>query len=276
MGNRHLFVLTDELLEAVGSIEDVDKIFLEMKAFDLAHLPYPEISITFNFKNMCLAVGMDEVSFNNLRDADAEMYRRRASGGEDLKVRSHFDSLRWTLDITSGSGDVTLTIEWPDGMVGWKSFAHAQVADALARLKRLSIYDAVTRNRGGQSEEVTNLVAFFTLGAVRTLIVSLATRNTLKRTTENKRAERGHGKAIFRRPGGDVDTVYISRTVLEPPAITAEHQGGTKIPHLRRGHQHTFLIGAGRTGRLVKWVSPMFVAADRAHLPPKPRTYVLH
>ena len=34
---------------------------------------------------------------------------------------------------------------------------------------------------------------------------------------------------------------------------------GTVRPHIRRAHWHTFLMGAGREKRILKWLPPTFV-----------------
>jgi hypothetical protein len=112
-------------------------------------------------------------------------------------------------------------------------------------------------------------LATICLDALTTLVLALATRNVVKRTTENKRINNKHkqSKPQFRGPQG---AIYLSSTVVEAPDAAdmdddpnhPAQEGTAKRPHMRRGHLHTVLHGVGRRERRVRWFPAVFVNAD--------------
>lgn len=93
----------------------------------------------------------------------------------------------------------------------------------------------------------------------RILLVLLATRNTVKRTTENKLAKLGIGTK---------KNPYRFVTELELPGIETLHEEGTsgtsskRRPHLRRGHIRNQKHGPGNEFTKKIWIEPMFIHAD--------------
>jgi len=118
------------------------------------------------------------------------------------------------------------------------------------------------------------------VNAIGCVIAALATRNTLKITSTNTRI--GTSKRIKPKYLGPQGAIYRSITTLDvPPSQLLEsdpdhpaREGVSPRPHLRRGHIHTFAIGAGRTGRKQQWLAPVFVKADPAFAA-KARAYVV-
>jgi hypothetical protein len=96
------------------------------------------------------------------------------------------------------------------------------------------------------------------LEALTTLVLSLATRNVVKRTVKNKRINRTNKKSKpqFQGPLG---AIYLSSTVIEAPdaedmEADPDHparEGVSPRPHMRRGHLHTVVHGVGRRERRV-------------------------
>lgn len=92
------------------------------------------------------------------------------------------------------------------------------------------------------------------------LLVSLATRNVEKATTEHKLYRMGIGKPRHR------FTTVVRIGAMAPSHTAPDAHGTSKRPHLRRGHirrQHH-----GPQGQLVKkiWIEPLFVNADKGEI----------
>lgn len=148
-----------------------------------------------------------------------------------------------SLDIWVKSAD-------PDSRIILGPFGDGQVA-------RFTLHD-----RKGQIRDESKPLSFSPVLAegLRTLlIILLATRNAVKRTTENKLAKLGIGKSSRNR-FAYVTTISLPSEMESDP----DHppKGGHMAPHLRRGHvrrQHY-----GKENSLVKliWIAPVFVNAD--------------
>jgi hypothetical protein len=97
------------------------------------------------------------------------------------------------------------------------------------------------------------------------LVLSLATKNVVKRD----RLENAQKKSLRGLTAGPGRTTYVSRTVLELPAVLPS-EGGTHAsprPHMRRGHIHTVRFGRGRSESRKQWFPPVFVNADPTFKP---------
>ena len=107
------------------------------------------------------------------------------------------------------------------------------------------------------------------LEALTTLVLSLATRNVVKRTVQNTRINRTDKKSKLQFQG-PLGAIYLSSTVIEAPAAEdmeadPDHparDGVSPRPHMRRGHLHTVVHGVGRRERRVQWFPAVFVNAD--------------
>lgn len=91
------------------------------------------------------------------------------------------------------------------------------------------------------------------------LIVLLATKNADKATSGNKLAKLGIGKSGSKR-FDYTTTISLPRSMPDDPDNPAK--GGTKAPHLRRGHIRRQHYGAGRQSEKRIWIAPIFVNAD--------------
>jgi hypothetical protein len=97
------------------------------------------------------------------------------------------------------------------------------------------------------------------------LILSLATKNVVKRD----RLKNAQKKSLRGLTAGPGRTTYVSRTVLELPAVLPG-EGGTHAspqPHMRRGHIHTVRFGKDRSESRKQWFPPIFVNADPTFKP---------
>jgi hypothetical protein len=95
------------------------------------------------------------------------------------------------------------------------------------------------------------------------LILSLATRNTVKTTVSNKRAKFGIGK---RRDGG---YTRITRLSLPRSGTASDRGTGKKRMHLRRGHGRTQHYGPGNQQTKRIFVAPTWVNPDGDYVPRK-------
>lgn len=118
-------------------------------------------------------------------------------------------------------------------------------------------------------KNVQELVGF--MGSL--FVASINAANVATSTKHNKRAARGIGNGVFRPPMDGV--IYLSTSTLAPPTFAPTHTGISPRPHLRRGHIHTFAVGAGRTERVKKFIAPVFVNGKSCQEPPPPRRYVI-
>jgi hypothetical protein len=97
------------------------------------------------------------------------------------------------------------------------------------------------------------------------LVLSLATKNVVKRD----RLKDAKKKSLRGLTAGPGRTTYVSRTVLELPAVLPS-EGGTHAspqPHMRRGHIHTVRFGKERSESRKQWFPPIFVNADPTFKP---------
>lgn len=90
------------------------------------------------------------------------------------------------------------------------------------------------------------------------LIVVLATKNAEKTTTKDKLAHLGIGKS----KGRFHYTTTISLPSILPDDPTNPPKGGTKAPHLRRGHIRHQKFGKDNSQEKLIWIAPIFVNAD--------------
>lgn len=176
----------------------------------------------------------------------------------------------WWPDIQKVAPAIFVTF-FPEGEV---KILDKPISDTvITKRKELLIFLETTKKYRDKFEE--NAVAF--CGIVLTvLVISLATRNTVKNTERNTRIHNKHkqSKEQFRGPNG---AIYISHTRIEAPRVedmVQEHDGGTKRPHLRRGHAHTVTFGIRHREREVRWFPAIFVNGDPNHSPPAPRYVV--
>jgi len=239
-----LFQLTPEI---VLSIRDKDrKPQLEgLQDCGLLHLPYERVAVRFPFRESSL-------SFDN-----------RDIGESGCYVTAYFEgplSLRTVVTtppedksaFAHGQQKLRVVVK-PETL--W-DFTYWEYADGHRATQR----PGEIEKREGYGDDMV----FLCCDAVATLVLALATRNIVKRTSINTRAARGlRPKAKFFGPEG---VVYVSRTLLQVPEQMeddAEHPPGkSKRPHMRRGHIHTVAHGVGRTERRKQWFPAVFVNAD--------------
>ena len=142
------------------------------------------------------------------------------------------------------------------------------IIQSVTELTGMGGKDGTTELWQVQGELVTTC-----LEALTTLVLSLATRNVLKRTVKNTRVNRANKKIKTTRSQGlHFGAIYLSSTVIEAPdaedmEADPDHparEGVSPRPHMRRGHQHTVVHGVGRRERRVQWFPSVFVNADPA------------
>jgi hypothetical protein len=162
--------------------------------------------------------------------------------------------------MTKGDAAVERAIVVPESLGKYLYFEHP---DGDSAVRDIAAADA-------ESPGFRREWQCFACDVLTTLILSLATRNVVKRTSMNRRAGTDkRPKSQFRGPPG---VVYLSRTVIEtPPACEMENDadhppGAAKRPHMRRGHLHTVAFGVGRAERRKQWFPSVFVNADAGYV----------
>lgn len=90
------------------------------------------------------------------------------------------------------------------------------------------------------------------------LIVLLATRNAVKTTVRRKSAALGIGKNKHEY----TTTISLPREMEDDPDH-APKPGGTRCPHLRRGHNRRQHYGPRSALVRTQWIAPVFVNADK-------------
>jgi hypothetical protein len=234
----HQFELSANVCSTM-SREDRKQMLADMSAAGLLHLPYKEIAVRFYLPDICPTRIRAHVTF-------------AVSGA--LSVPERFGSnLVQAMYMTD-----TVAITFLDG--------RPPIIQSVTELTGMGGKDGTTELWQVQGELVTTC-----LEALTTLVLSLATRNVLKRTVKNTRVNRANKKSKPRFQG-PLGAIYLSSTVVEAPdaedmEADPDHparEGVSPRPHMRRGHQHTVVHGVGRRERRVQWFPSVFVNADPA------------
>src|SRR5262245_10502485 len=248
-----LFELTPDICFAIKT-EDRAPMLEGLQEAGLLHMPYNELSIRFPMLEASLALDNREIGEPGLYVT--VHYKGPLQGFERLKTYPPNDKdphARGDVMVERGlampeSLGKYLYFEYPNGNSDVKDFA------------------AFAAKSPGFREDLE----LFACDVLTTLILSLATRNVIKRTSVNTRAGSDkRPKSQFRGPPG---VIYLSRMVVEtPPACAMENDadhppGAAKRPHMRRGHLHTVAFGVGRSERRKQWFPPVFVNADEGYV----------
>jgi hypothetical protein len=231
----HLFELSLNICNSISG-DDRKQMLADLQTAGLLHLPFKQIAVRFYLP--------------------------------DLVPKSD----RKVLVTFCVSGALSIHTEDANLVSADKMFDRLAVQTLDGKTQIFSISDLT--GMGGEDgtidlQPVRAELATICLDALTTLVLALATRNVVKRTTENKRINNKHkqSKPQFRGPQG---AIYLSSTVVEAPDAAdmdddpdhPAHEGTAKRPHMRRGHLHTVLHGVGRRERRVKWFPAVFVNAD--------------
>jgi hypothetical protein len=221
------------------SREDRKQMLADMNAAGLLHLPYDEIAVRFYLSDICPTHIRAHVTF-------------AVSGA--LSVPERFGG---NLVAAENIAD-TVAITFLDG--------RPPIIQSITELTGMRGKDASIEMWQVKGELVTTC-----LEALTTLVLSLATRNVVKRTVKNTRLNRTNKKSKLQFQG-PLGAIYLSSTAIEAPdaedmEADPDHparEGVSHRPHMRRGHLHTVVHGVGRRERRVQWFPAVFVNADPA------------
>lgn len=242
--NLHNFTLSSRVVSAAnygvahGTCVDLEKM-------GLLHLPYPAIWLTYRPD--------DFLDDNGWYDQDVP----------DKKTLKQSITCLVYDALSSGTVGAAEVLQ---ACLGDHIYVHLD--DGRERVVYLS-HGVVSDQASHVSRELAETLCYeyskTAVNAAACLLTALATRNVVKHTKVNKRAERGIGNGKFQGPEG---TILLSTTVLDVPdnlESDAEHPANAGVSpkaHLRRGHVHTYLHGQGKALRKVQWTAPTFVNAD--------------
>ncbi len=232
----HQFELSANVCGTMGPA-DRKKMLADMSTAGLLHLPYDEIAVRFYLPDICPTRIQAHVTFA----VSGALSVSKRFGGHLVEAQSITDAV--AVAFLDGRRPVIQRLTELTGMGG-----NDGEADLL---------------------EVRTQLLVTCLEALTTLVLSLATRNVVKRTAENTRITRTDKKSRPRFQG-PLGAIYLSSTVIEAPAVEdmeadPDHPargGASPRPHMRRGHLHTVLHGVGRRERRVQWFPAVFVNAD--------------
>ena len=260
----HHFALGREFATSVSRM-DVMQTWADLETAGLLHLPYPAISISF-YRNDLL---LNPLWFSGQSGID--------DGQHDTVITFvAYDALGTFKDGGKLPGmSAQLGDEFILRTIGGNEIIAVESLDKLVWLDGSPVHTEAPSNKA-----FIRMIAVECVNAVGCIVTGLAARNTLRTTSINTRI--GTGKRIKTKFQGPQGAVYLSSTLLNMPAphqleSNPDHpakEGTSPRPHLRRGHAHTFAVGAGRTGRRKQWVAPMFVNADPSFIA-QAREYIL-
>lgn len=265
----NLFVLSDEVLGAL-SHEEVGATFDAMREMGLDRLPFPAVTIQCGESSTVF----DEHLRPGYLDEVNGRFAARKRKTHPCLLGGVSDDGSTVLSYSCVIGQRAIQVS-SENQVRWLALAgglyYNDLITALTVIDKESSGDNFLQHYHQYPNGDPRGVIIYAQLARIFLLVVLATRNVVKKTSINKRAARGQGRAQHRGPDG---TIYLSTTRLELPEHMETEGGGNVRPHLRRGHVHTVVIGKGRTGRKKQWFAPTFVNADPDFIP-KPRKYVV-
>ena len=234
----HQFELSANVCNTM-SREDRKQMLADMSAAGLLHLPYDEIAVRFYLPDICPTDIQAHVTFA----ISGALSVPERFGGNLAQAEYMTDTVAIT--VLGGRPSIIQSVRELTGKGG---------KDDSIELWQV------------QGELVTTC-----LEALTTLVLSLATRNVVKRTVQNTRIKRTNKKSKPRFQG-PLGAIYLSSTVIEAPDAAdmeadPDHparEGVSPRPHMRRGHLHTVVHGVGRRERRVQWFPAVFVNADPA------------
>lgn len=244
----HRFVLTKGVIAATTR-KDACAILRDLAKFDLLHLPYASCWVTYNADDML--------------DDPAWVTQDGTTGTAQCEVTFAVVDRHITVDPVK---DELLAAVFSSVFLRHNQFQSTMECDVVTNRWRLlgtSAWAPIDDPDFGQQ------LGSHCVSMVACLIASLAARNINKVVSTNTRLLNGKKSrpAYLGTPG----VVYHSNTVLHVPATIYDNDcGGTHaspIPHLRRGHEHTFRHGAGRAHTFKKFLPPVYVNADPSFRP---------
>lgn len=254
--NLHSFNLNNGIIQNT-SREEMLEVCSGLNQAGLLHLPFPAVVIQFNSNHFYR--NLQWYKFNDDPPESLDFPHITTIVYDDFRCERNEKDERWNFRCGM---DARLNLRYIDG--------GRNVVDGIDK----SILDI---DAGGFVQKDSDSLTFIeSIGRVTTfaaglLVAALATRNTMKTYSYNKRIGTGQRpKAKFEGP--DRSTIYLSITSLDVPPrskMTNDPDNPARLgvsprPHWRMGHAHKYWIGSkkGDRSQITKFIPPIFVNAD--------------
>lgn len=235
--NKFLFVIPPEVIDAMTD-EEVTATVRGLQEMNMYRLPYDKVDIRLKADNVLRPSNPDDYMFQKWLKENG--HSAMEPFGPEAEITFY--------DITTQeNAPIRIFLHWLRNKHWWgKLQLDAKYWDEYAkkpRPKDASISEEALRKK------VCDM-----------LIVLLATRNVVKRTTEDKLAKVGIGANKGRHRY--TTSISLPREMEDHPDKPPK-PGVEKCPHLRRGHKREQRYGPGLKFVKPIWIEPVMVNADK-------------